>query len=59
MRSSLPSEKLDQSKFSFWEYKMNQYLVGQGNWSYINGAFENKPDITNTNYRTWGKERVG
>ena len=29
---------------------MNQYLVGQGYWSYINGALENKPDITNTNY---------
>ena len=32
---------------------MNQYLVGQGYWSYINGALENKHDIPNTNYPTW------
>ena len=38
MGSSLPSEKLDRSNYSSWEYKMNQYLVGQGYWSYIIGA---------------------
>ena len=32
---------------------MNQYLVGQGYWSYINGAQENKPEITNANYPMW------
>ena len=39
---------------------MNQYLVGQGYWSYINGAEENKPEITNANYPTWeqGASRV-
>mgnify|MGYP002775871015 FL=1 len=60
MGSSLPSEKLDRSNYSSWEYKMNQYLVGQGYWSYINGAQENKPEITNANYPTWeqGASRV-
>jgi hypothetical protein len=39
---------------------MNQYLVGQGYWSYINGALENKPDITHATYPTWeqGASRV-
>ena len=39
---------------------MNQYLVGQGYWSYINDAQENKPEITNANYPTWeqGASRV-
>ena len=32
---------------------MNQYLVGQGYWSYINDTQENKPEITNANYPTW------
>ena len=39
---------------------MNQYLVGQGYWSYIIGAHENKPEITHANYPTWeqGTSRV-
>ena len=53
MGSSLPSEKLDRSNYSSWAYKMKQYLVSQGNWSYINGAQENKLKITNANYPTW------
>ena len=53
MGKSLTNKKLDRSNFSSWVYKMNQYLIGQGYWSYIDGALENKPDITNTNYPTW------
>ena len=51
--SLLPSDKLDWSNYSSWEYEMNQYLVGQGYRSCINGTLENKPDITNANYPTW------
>ena len=40
MGSSLPIEKLHRSNYSSWEYKMNQYLVGQGYWSYINGVMK-------------------
>ena len=60
MGSSLLSEKLDQSNYSSWEYKMNQYLVGQRYWTYINDGQENKPEITNANYPTWeqGANRV-
>ena len=53
MGSSLPIEKLDRSNYSSWEYKMNQYLVGQGYWSYIIGAHEDKPETTHANYPTW------
>ena len=60
MGSSLPSEKLDRRNYSSWEYKMNQYLVGQGYSSYIIGTHENKPEITHANYLTWeqGASRV-
>ena len=32
---------------------MHQYLFGQGYWSYIKGAYENRPDSKNTDYLTW------
>ena len=38
MGSSLPSEKLDRSNYSSWEYNMNQFLVRQGHWSYNKAA---------------------
>ena len=53
MGSSLPSEKLDRSNFSYWENKINQYLVGQGYGSYINDAQENRVDPKNVDYWTW------
>ena len=39
---------------------MKQYLVGQGYWSYIIGAHEEKPETTHANYPTWeqGASRV-
>ena len=33
MGNSLPTEKLHRNNFASWEYKMHQYLVGQGYWS--------------------------
>ena len=53
MGSALPSEKLDRNNFASWEYKMHQYLVGQGYWSYIKGAQEIQPDPKNVDYSTW------
>ena len=44
----LPSEKLDRNNFASWEYKMHQYLVGQGYWSYIEGAHIDRPIETGT-----------
>ena len=40
MGSALPTEKLDKTNFASWEYKMHQYLFGQGYWSYVEGANE-------------------
>ena len=53
MGSALPSEKLDRNNFASWEYKMHQYLVGQGYWSYIKGAHEDQPVETAPKYATW------
>ena len=55
MGSSLPSEKLDMSNYSSWEYKMTQHLVGQGYWNYINIAQENRPESKNADYSTSGE----
>ena len=53
MGGLLPSEKVVTINLSTWEYKMNQYVVDQGYWRYIDDTLENKPDITNANYLTW------
>ena len=55
MRGALPTEKLDRTNFTSWEYKMHQYLVGQGYWSYITGAHENPPNSTHADYPAWEK----
>ena len=38
MASSLPTEKLDRTNYASWSYKMHQYLLGHGYWSYFEGA---------------------
>ena len=53
MGSALPTEKLDRTNFAIWEYKMHQYLVGQGYWSYIEPAHESQPNPTHTDYPAW------
>ena len=53
MGSALPTEKLDRINFAVWEYKMHQYLVGQGYWSYIKGAHEDQPILMAPEYVTW------
>ena len=60
MGSALPIEKLDRHNYASWKYKMYQYLVGQGYWSYLEGAQEKAPDLINPNYPTWqqGASRV-
>ena len=35
MGGALLIEELDRSNYTSWEYKMHQYLLGQGYWSYI------------------------
>ena len=53
MGSALPTEKLDRNNFASWEYKMHQYLVRQGYWSYIEGAHVDQPVETAPKYATW------
>ena len=53
MGGALPTEKLDRSKYAYWEYKMNQYLLGHGYWSYIHGENEVAPKLTHTDFLTW------
>ena len=48
--SALPTEKLDRTNFVSWEYKMHQYLVKQGYWSYIEEAHEMQPNPTHGDY---------
>ena len=36
--SLLPTEKLNRSNYASWSYKMHQYLLGHGYWSYVEGA---------------------
>ena len=44
MASLLPTEKLNTSKYASWSYKMHQYLLGHGYWSYVDGANDVVPD---------------
>ena len=57
MGSALPTEKLDRNNFTYWEYKMHQYLVGQGYWSYVEGANENQPNPTHADRPAWEQAR--
>ena len=53
MGSSLPTEKLDRSNYASWSYKMHQYLLGHGYWSYVEGANDAAPDSTHKDYPAW------
>ena len=44
MASSLPTEKLDRSNYASWSYKMHQYLLGHGYWSFVEGTNEVAPE---------------
>ena len=50
MGSTLPTEKLDRKNFASWEYKMHQYIVGQGYLSYVEGAQENQSNPTQVDH---------
>ena len=46
MASSLRKEKLNRSNYASWSYKMHQYLLGHGYWSYVEGANDAEPEST-------------
>ena len=39
--------------FASWEYKVHQYLVGEGYWTYIEGAHETQTNPTHADYPSW------
>jgi hypothetical protein len=53
MGNSLPTEKLERGNYVVWEYKMHQYLLGQGYWNYVEGANEAAPDPTHKDFSAW------
>ena len=53
MGSSLPTEKLDRTNYASWSYKMHQYLLGHGYWSYVDGANDTAPEPTHANFPAW------
>ena len=53
MASSLPVEKLDRSNYASWSYKMHQYLLGRGYWSFVKGANEMAPNAAHKDFPVW------
>ena len=53
MRSSLPTEKLDRRNYESWSYKMHQYLLGHGYWSYVEGDNDATPNSTHKDFSAW------
>ena len=44
MASSLATAKLERTNYASWSYKMQQYLLGHGYWSYVDGANDTHPN---------------
>ena len=53
MASSLPTEKLDRTNYASWSYKMHQYLLRHGYWSYVDGANDTALEPTYRDFPTW------
>ena len=53
MGSSLPTEKLERGNYASWQYKMDQYLLGHGYQSYIEGVNEVAPEAMHKDFSTW------
>ena len=60
MASSLPTKKLDRSNYASWSYKMHQYLLGHGYWSFVEGTNEVAPETGHKDFPVWeqGTSRV-
>ena len=50
MASSLPTEKVNRSNYASWSYKMHQYLLGHGYWSYVDGPNDTTPDSAHRDF---------
>ena len=52
MDSSLLTKKLDRNNYASWSYKMHQYLLRHGYWSYVDGANDTAPNSTHIEFTT-------
>ena len=57
MGSSLPTEKLDMTNYVSWSYKMHQYLLGHGYWSYIEGGNDTTLESTHKDFSSLEQAR--
>ena len=53
MASSLPIEKLDRNNYASWSYRLNQYLLRHGYWSYVEGGNAAAPKSTHKDFPAW------
>ena len=53
MASSLLTEKVNMSNYGLWAYKMHQYLLGHGYWSYVEGANEVALEPVHKDFPMW------
>jgi hypothetical protein len=53
--SFLPTEKLNRTNYASWSYKMHQYLLEHGYWSYFDGANDTAPDPRDASFPAWEK----
>ena len=49
----IPTEKLNRSNYTSWSYKMHQYLLEHGYWSYVDGANDVAPEATHMDSSAW------
>mgnify|MGYP000600810443 CR=1 FL=1 len=54
---SLPTEKLDKNNYASCSYKMHQYLLGHGYWSYVEGENDTTPESTHRDFPAWEQLR--
>ena len=53
MGSTLPTKKLECCNNASWQYKMHQYLLRHGYWSYIEGVNEVALEATHKDFPAW------
>ena len=53
MASLLLTEKLDRSNYASWSYKMHQYLLEHGYWSYVDESNDATPELIHRDFPDW------
>ena len=45
--------KKNRNNYASWSYKMHQYLLGYGYWSYVEGGNDAAPESTHRDFPAW------